>query len=80
MCIVSDDLGCQRSGEEILTCPPRLFPRRLGLYIVGRQALFANCFELQPTFKQLLARPTQLATVKGEGYGACSRKAGEKVK
>jgi intron-binding protein aquarius len=24
---------------------------RLGLYIVGRQALFANCFELQPAFK-----------------------------
>jgi len=24
---------------------------RLGLYIVGRQSLFANCFELQPVFK-----------------------------
>ena len=34
---------------------------RLGLYVFGRQALFANCYELQPTFQQLLARPTQLA-------------------
>ncbi len=24
---------------------------RLGLYVLGRQALFGNCFELQPTFK-----------------------------
>lgn len=24
---------------------------RLGLYIVGRQSLFSNCFELQPAFK-----------------------------
>lgn len=34
---------------------------RLGLYIFGRQSLFANCYEMQPTFKHLLARPTQLA-------------------
>jgi len=33
---------------------------RLGLYVFGRAALFANCYELQPTFTQLLARPTQL--------------------
>ncbi|KAL6757285.1 hypothetical protein V8C86DRAFT_1695364 [Haematococcus lacustris] len=52
---------------------------RLGLYIVGRQSLFGNCYELQPAFKQLLARPTQLALVKGEAYGACSRKLGDKV-
>lgn len=24
---------------------------RLGLYVFGRQELFANCYELQPTFK-----------------------------
>ncbi|GFR52139.1 hypothetical protein Agub_g14654, partial [Astrephomene gubernaculifera] len=46
---------------------------RLGLYIFGRKELFANCYELQPTFRQLLARPTQLALVKGESYGMCSR-------
>ena len=32
---------------------------RLGLYIFGRQTLYTQCFELQPTFKQLVARPTQ---------------------
>ncbi|GLI62109.1 hypothetical protein VaNZ11_004692 [Volvox africanus] len=46
---------------------------RLGLYVFGRKDLFANCYELQPTFRQLLARPTQLALVKGESYGICSR-------
>lgn len=34
---------------------------RLGLYIFGRLSLFANCYELQPTFQHLLTRPTQLA-------------------
>ncbi len=24
---------------------------RYGLYIFGRQSIFANCYELQPTFK-----------------------------
>ncbi|KAG2495214.1 hypothetical protein HYH03_006820 [Edaphochlamys debaryana] len=46
---------------------------RLGLYVFGRKELFGNCYELQPTFKQLLARPTQLALVKGESYGSCTR-------
>lgn len=34
---------------------------RLGLYIFGRRELFANCYELQPAFSQLLARPVRLA-------------------
>lgn len=46
---------------------------RLGLYIFGRAGLFSNCYELQPTFSQLLARPAQLALVPGEHYGACER-------
>ncbi len=46
---------------------------RLGLYVFGRASLFANCYELQPTFQQLLARPHQLALVPGEHYGACER-------
>lgn len=33
---------------------------RLGLYIFGRAELFANCYELRPAMKQLLARPHQL--------------------
>ncbi|XP_041668870.1 RNA helicase aquarius [Cheilinus undulatus] len=33
---------------------------RLGLYIFARVSLFQNCFELQPAFNQLTARPLQL--------------------
>lgn len=46
---------------------------RLGLYVFARGGLFANCFELQPTFRQLLGRPTQLALVAGEQYGGTAR-------
>jgi intron-binding protein aquarius len=34
---------------------------RLGLYVFGRQELFANCFELAPAFSRLLERPTQVS-------------------
>ncbi|KAI8476245.1 MAG: hypothetical protein J3K34DRAFT_511964 [Monoraphidium minutum] len=50
---------------------------RLGLYVFGRAELFANCYELRPAFARLLERPTQLALVKGESYGACGRQLGE---
>jgi intron-binding protein aquarius len=54
---------------------------RLGLYVFARGSLFANCFELQPTFRQLLGRPTQLALVAGEqfngGGGAVQRAVGD---
>lgn len=43
---------------------------RLGLYVFARGSLFANCFELQPTFRQLLGRPTQLALVAGEQFNS----------
>ncbi|ESO09157.1 hypothetical protein HELRODRAFT_110053 [Helobdella robusta] len=33
---------------------------RLGLYIFGRVSLFQNCFELTPTFSQLMKRPMKL--------------------
>lgn len=46
---------------------------RLGLYIFARAGLFANCYELQPAFSQLLARPTKLALVPGEQYGLTER-------
>eukprot|EP00803_Ostreobium_quekettii_P001943 evm.model.scf_2381.2 EVM.evm.TU.scf_2381.2 scf_2381:10191-21993(-) len=52
---------------------------RLGLYIFGRASLFSNCYELQPAFKQLMARPTALGLVKGESYGVCSRRLGDPV-
>ncbi|KAG7297975.1 hypothetical protein JYU34_018735 [Plutella xylostella] len=43
---------------------------RLGLYIFARSTLFRNCFELQPTFNQLLERPLELELVPGERYPA----------
>ncbi|KAI4384634.1 hypothetical protein MLD38_002757 [Melastoma candidum] len=34
---------------------------RLGLYVFCRRSLFEQCYELQPTFRQLLKRPDHLA-------------------
>ncbi|GMH30504.1 hypothetical protein Nepgr_032347 [Nepenthes gracilis] len=34
---------------------------RLGLYVFCRRTLFEQCYELQPTFQQLLQRPDHLA-------------------
>ena len=31
---------------------------RLGLYVFGRQSLFSNCYELQPSLTHFLQRPT----------------------
>mmetsp|Transcript_15961 Transcript_15961/g.37841 ORF Transcript_15961/g.37841 Transcript_15961/m.37841 type:complete len:1392 (+) Transcript_15961:941-5116(+) len=47
---------------------------RLGLYIVGRRELFGECFELQPTMRQLLARPADLVLVPDEMFDSCERK------
>ncbi|KAI9551525.1 hypothetical protein GHT06_021858 [Daphnia sinensis] len=41
---------------------------RLGLYVFARAALFANCFELTPTFRSLLQRPTDLRLLPEETY------------
>lgn len=46
---------------------------RLGLYIFGRFELFNNCYELQPTFKQLAARPLKLQLLPQERFGAVQR-------
>ena len=43
---------------------------RLGLYVFGCRAVFEQCHELAPTFRQLLARPTHLSLRLGERYGA----------
>lgn len=47
---------------------------RLGLYVFGRESLYKNCYELQPTFSQFLSRPTKLALVKGEAFKTTARK------
>lgn len=41
---------------------------RLGLYIFGRQNLFASCYELQHTFNLLNKKPTQLKLLPHEQY------------
>lgn len=41
---------------------------RLGLYVFARVALFSNCFELTPSFRQLTSRPTQLHLFPAEKY------------
>lgn len=43
---------------------------RLGLYVFARADLFRNCFELQPTFNQLVERPLELELVPGERWPA----------
>ena len=45
---------------------------RLGLYVVGRRDVFANCYELKRLFAPLLARPDKLVLVSGE-YWPSSR-------
>ncbi|KAF2761210.1 P-loop containing nucleoside triphosphate hydrolase protein [Pseudovirgaria hyperparasitica] len=39
---------------------------RLGLYVLGRRAVFESCLELHEAFDRLFARPTKLAVVTGE--------------
>ena len=41
---------------------------RLGLYVVGRQSVFGECYELEPVFRQLLSRPTRLQLLPAERY------------
>lgn len=39
---------------------------RLGMYILGRRAVFEGCYELRQAFELLLQRPDKLALVTGE--------------
>jgi intron-binding protein aquarius len=41
---------------------------RLGLFVLGRAAVFESCFELKPAFDILLSRPTKLTLVTDEMY------------
>ncbi|KAF2133417.1 P-loop containing nucleoside triphosphate hydrolase protein [Dothidotthia symphoricarpi CBS 119687] len=50
---------------------------RLGLYILGRRAVFEAVFELKPAFDMLFRRPDSLALVTGEMYGDGGRRVGE---
>ena len=46
---------------------------RVGLYVFGRRALFEASVELQPTFRQLLALPDQLALLPAERHPTSRR-------
>lgn len=39
---------------------------RLGMYILGRRAIFEGCYELRHAFELLLQRPDKLSLVTGE--------------
>jgi intron-binding protein aquarius len=41
---------------------------RLGLYILGRKAVFESCYEIQDAFHLLFERPTKLQVVSGEMF------------
>lgn len=41
---------------------------RLGLYILGRKAVFESCYEIQDAFKLLFDRPNKLHLVVGEMF------------
>lgn len=47
---------------------------RLGLYVFCRRSLFEQCYELQPTFQQLLQRPDKLALVLDENSHPTQRR------
>lgn len=41
---------------------------RLGLYVLGRKAVFESCYEIQDAFKLLFDRPNELQLVVGEMF------------
>ncbi|KAL8760048.1 MAG: hypothetical protein Q9184_003443 [Pyrenodesmia sp. 2 TL-2023] len=51
---------------------------RLGLYILGRRAVFETCYELREAFVKLFERPNQLLLTTGEMFPA-SRMLGDEV-
>ncbi|OQR91986.1 intron-binding protein aquarius-like isoform X1 [Achlya hypogyna] len=46
----------------------------LGLYVVGKKAVYESCVALRPVFGPLWALPTTLKLVDAERVGACTRK------
>lgn len=61
----TESVGHLRDVRRLVVAMSRA---RLGLYIFGRQSLFAGVEELSGAFKQLMARPTKLELVVGEGW------------
>ncbi len=66
------NVGHVRDARRMIVALSRA---RLGLYVFGRAALFAQCAELQPALGPLLAKPLKLALVRNERFGATTRPA-----
>ena len=52
---------------------------RLGLYVFGRNELFQQCYELQPSLKHLFDLPERLSLVPSETFSETKRKNNETV-
>ena len=63
----TESVGHVRDVRRLVVAMSRA---RLGLYVFCRKALFENCYELSPTFNQLLSRPPKLQLVVGESFPA----------
>lgn len=61
----TESVGHLRDVRRLVVAVSRA---RLGLYVLCRQELFGNCYELKRTFEQLAERPTKLQLVMGENY------------
>lgn len=61
----TESVGHLRDIRRLVVAASRA---RLGLYVFCRQELFENCYELSPTFAQLLSRPPLLSLVLNERY------------
>jgi intron-binding protein aquarius len=70
------NVGHVRDARRMIVALSRA---RLGLYVFGRAALFAQCAELQPALGPLLAKPLKLALVRNERFGATTRAADDET-
>lgn len=52
---------------------------RLGLYVVGRKALFDSCHELRPAMQIFSTKPSKLQLVSDEKFDSCSRKLHDEI-
>jgi hypothetical protein len=75
--VVQAVLGCMRRGQadHRSICLVLLL-----VVVICTLTTNMSVLCMWPTCRLLLKRPTQLALVKGEGYGSCTRKLTDKVK
>merc|ERR1711966_106286 len=70
----TENIGHIRDVRRLVVARSRA---RLGLYIFGHHPLFANCFEIAPTFRVLASLPTQLALEPSEKWPDTIRPSGQ---